>query len=55
MQHDHSLNKLNFDLLTPFPGSGGGGGGGGGLLANICLHVAAFVNFFNLICNMTMF
>ena len=57
MQHDHNLNKLNFDLLTPSKGSGGGGGGGGGggLRANICLHVAAFVNFFNLIYNMTMF
>ena len=25
MQHDHVLKKLNFDLLTPTPGSGGGG------------------------------
>ena len=27
MQHDHVLEKLNFDLLTPSPGSGGGGRG----------------------------
>ena len=25
MQHDHALKKLNFDLLTPSPGSGWGG------------------------------
>ena len=24
MQHDHDLKKLNFDLLTPYPGSGMG-------------------------------
>ena len=29
MQHVHVLKKLNFDLLTPYPGSGGWGGGGG--------------------------
>ena len=26
MQHDHVLKKMNFDLLTPSPGSEGGGG-----------------------------
>ena len=31
------------------------GRGGGGLWVNICEHVAAFVKFFNLICNITMF
>ena len=31
MQHEHVLEKLNFDLVTPSPGSGGGGGGVGGL------------------------
>ena len=29
MQHAHVLKKLNFDLLTPPPGSAGRGGGGG--------------------------
>ena len=29
MQHEHVLEKLNFDLVTPSPGSGGGGGVGG--------------------------
>ena len=55
MQNDHVLKKLNFDLLTPFLGSFGGGGGGGVCGQKICNHVAEFVNFFNLICNMTMF
>ena len=27
MQHDHVLKKVNFDLLTPSPGSEGGGRG----------------------------
>ena len=35
-QHDHVLKKLNFDLLTPSPGSGGV------CEQNICYHVAAF-------------
>ena len=39
MQHDHVLKKLNFDLLTPYPGSGRGGRH---LLANICCLAAAF-------------
>ena len=41
MQHDHVLKKLNFDLLTPYQGSGGGGGGGEAverLRANYLLH-----------------
>ena len=37
LQHDHVLKKLNFDLLTPPPGSGAGGG----CVQNICYHVAA--------------
>ena len=55
MNHDHALKKLNLDLglLTQSPGSGGGGGGG--LRANICYHVDAYVNPFNLMCNMTIF
>ena len=63
MQHDHVLKKLNYDLLTPSPGSGGGGGGGGGggrgcravYGQNICYHSAAFVILFYLICNLTVF
>ena len=54
MQHDHVPKKLNFDLLTPTAGSGGGGSGGV-CGQNICYHAAAFVKFFNWICNMTMF
>ena len=45
------LKKLNFDLLTPSPGSGGGGGCG----QNICYHVAVFVIPFNLKYNIIMF
>ena len=70
MQHDHVLEKLNFDLLTSFSRNVcvfGGGGGAGKIFAtmlgvrgcrqNICYHVAAFVILFNLICicNMTLF
>ena len=55
MQHDHVLKQLNFDLLTPTPGSGGGVGVGGVCGQNICYHAAAFEIFFNLICNMTVF
>ena len=29
MQHDHVLKKLNFDLLTPYPGCEGGSAGRG--------------------------
>ena len=54
MQHDHVLKKLNFDLLTPYPGEGGGGGGGV-CRQNIFYHVAAFLIPFNLICNITVF
>ena len=36
MQHDHVLKKLTFYLLTPSPGSG--------LQANICYHVATFLD-----------
>ena len=44
MQHDHVLKKLNFDLLTPSPGSSGGGGGMKGVcMQTIYYHVAAFV------------
>ena len=50
MQHDHVLKKLNFDLLTPTPGSGGWVGV---CEQNICYHAAAFVIPFNLICNMS--
>ena len=42
MQHDHVLKKLNFDLLTPSPGSGQGGRH---LRANICYLAAAFSDF----------
>ena len=49
MQHDHVLEKLSFDLLTPHPRVLGGGGGG--LCEKI---VAASMIPFNLICNMTM-
>ena len=59
MQHDHILKKMNFDLLTPSPGSGGGGGGVGGVMGvcgqHICYYVAAFLILFNLIYNMTVF
>ena len=44
--------NLYFNLLTPKAGDGGGGSVCWG---NICYHVAAFVNPFHLICNMTMF
>ena len=55
MQHDHVLNKLNFDLplLTPSPRLEGGGGSEGKIL--ICDHVVAFAIPVNLICNMIMF
>ena len=39
--HDHVLKKLNFDLLTPTPGSAGevgGGGSAGQLFATMLLH-----------------
>ena len=36
-------------------GGGKGGGGGGVCKQIICDHIAAFVNPFNLICNMTLF
>ena len=51
MQHDHFLNKFNFDLLTPPPGWGRVRAWG----QNICYYVAAFEIPFNLICNMTIF
>ena len=44
MQHYLVLKKLNFDLLTPFPGPGGGLSRGMG--QNICNHVAAFLILF---------
>ena len=50
MQHDHVLKKMNFDLLTPTPGSGSWVGV---LEKNICYHASAFVIPFNLMCNMT--
>ena len=50
MQYDHFLEKLNFDLLTPFPGSGGGSAGKKN--ATMLLH---FVIIINLVCNITMF
>ena len=50
MQHDHVLNKLNFNILTL-----GSGEGSRGVGANICYHVAAFSILFNLLCNMTIF
>ena len=41
MQHEHNVKKLNFDLLTPPPGSGDRGVrarvGGGGLRAKYLL------------------
>ena len=58
MQHENVLKKFNFDLLTPSPGSAEGGGGrrGRGVCGqNFFYHNAAFVIFFNFICNMTMF
>ena len=36
MQHDHVSKKMNFELLTLFPGSGGVCG------QYICYHAAAF-------------
>ena len=48
--YDHVLKKLNFELLTPSPGSRGLWSAG----KNICYNVAAFVILFNLIYNMTM-
>ena len=54
MQHDHALNRLNFDLLT---WSGACvcvcvGGAADKIFATMLLH---FVIPFNLLCNMTMF
>ena len=43
MQHDHVLKKLNFDLLTPTPGSGAGVGWSGVWGAKYFYHAAAFV------------
>ena len=38
MEHDHDLKKINFDLLTPTPGSlGGRWGEGRGLRAKYLL------------------
>ena len=40
MQHVHVLKKLNFDLLTPSPGSGGGvSGSQGKIFASMLLHL----------------
>ena len=36
MQHDHVLKQLNFDLLTPYPGSGRGVGICGQIFAAFC-------------------
>ena len=47
MQLDHVLKNVNFDLLTPTPGSGGGVRGICG--QNICYHFAAFLILINLI------
>ena len=44
MQHDDVLKKLNFDLLTPFPGLVMGVSRGLG--QNICYHVASFLILF---------
>ena len=52
MQHDHVLEKLNFDFLTPTPGGGGRVGVCGQISATMLLH---FMIPFNLICNMTIF
>ena len=55
MQHDHVLKKLDFDFLTPSPGSGGGGGRRGGSAGKIFATVLlTFVILFNLIM-LTMF
>ena len=37
MQHDHILNKLNFNLLTPTPGSGASASK---IYATILLHAS---------------
>ena len=49
--------KVKFWSFDPNSRVGGGGGGGSGGVCgqNICYHAAAFVKFFNWICNMTMF
>ena len=52
MQHDYVLKKLNFDLLSPSPGSGGEIGVHE---QSIYLHVAASVIACNLIYSKTMF
>ena len=51
MQHDHVLKKLNFDLLTPYPGSGRGGRHLGQIFTALLLH---FLIPFKLIFNVTM-
>ena len=38
MQHYNIPNKLNFNLLTPSPGSGGGGGSAVKIFAIMLLH-----------------
>ena len=52
-QHDHVLKKLNWDLLTPPPGSGGCVGGD--LHAKYFDRFAAFLIPFYLIWNMKLF
>ena len=52
MQHDHVLKKLNFDLLTPYPGSGEGVGISWQIFAALLLH---FLIPCKLIFNVTMF
>ena len=51
-----NLKKLNFDLLTPTPGSGVGVWSWVGVREqNICDHASAFVIPFILTCNMILF
>ena len=40
MQRDHALKKMNFDLLTPYPGSRGVevGGSAGIIFATMMVH-----------------
>ena len=53
IQLERVLITLNFDLLYPTQGSGVGWSAGKIFATNICYPVAAFLIFFNLVCNKT--